>query len=32
MTLSGAQMGMAPSSFAEIDGVLAVLRAEDEVD
>lgn len=32
MTLSGAQMGKAPEAFAAVDGVIAVLRAEDEVD
>jgi putative Mg2+ transporter-C (MgtC) family protein len=32
MTLSGSQMGNAPEVFAAVDGVIAVLRAEDEVD
>jgi putative Mg2+ transporter-C (MgtC) family protein len=32
MTLSGSQMGNAPEVFASVDGVIAVLRAEDEVD
>jgi putative Mg2+ transporter-C (MgtC) family protein len=32
MTLSGAQIGKAPETFAAIDGVVAVLHAEDDVD
>jgi putative Mg2+ transporter-C (MgtC) family protein len=32
MTLSGSQMGNAAEVFAAVDGVIAVLRAEDEVD
>ena len=32
MTLSGARMGNATNVFADIDGVVAVLRAEDESD
>jgi putative Mg2+ transporter-C (MgtC) family protein len=32
MTLSGAQIGKAPETFAAIDGVIAVLHAEDDVD
>jgi putative Mg2+ transporter-C (MgtC) family protein len=32
MTLSGAQIGKPPETFAPIDGVVAVLHAEDEVD
>jgi putative Mg2+ transporter-C (MgtC) family protein len=32
MTLSGAQMGKAPATFAGISGVIAVLRAEEDVD
>jgi putative Mg2+ transporter-C (MgtC) family protein len=32
MTLSGAQMGKAPEAFAAVDGVIAVLRAEDAID
>jgi putative Mg2+ transporter-C (MgtC) family protein len=32
MTLSGAKMGNAREVFAEVDGVIAVLRADDEPD
>ena len=32
MTLSGAQMGKAPEAFAAIDGVVAVLHAENDAD
>jgi len=32
MTLSGSQMQNSPEVFAAVDGVIAVLRAEDEVD
>lgn len=32
MTLSGSQIGKAPETFAAIDGVVAVLHAEDDVD
>ncbi len=32
MTLSDAQIGKAPETFAGIDGVVAVLHAEDDVD
>lgn len=32
MTLAGAQMGRAPKAFAAIDGVIAILRAEDDAD
>jgi putative Mg2+ transporter-C (MgtC) family protein len=32
MTLSGAKMGNARGAFAEVDGVIAVLRADDEPD
>jgi putative Mg2+ transporter-C (MgtC) family protein len=32
MNLSGARMGKAPETFAAIDGVIAVLGAEDDVD
>jgi putative Mg2+ transporter-C (MgtC) family protein len=32
MTLSGARMGSATEVFADLDGVVAVLRAEDEAD
>jgi hypothetical protein len=32
MTLSGSQMQNATEVFAAVDGVIAVLRAEDEVD
>jgi putative Mg2+ transporter-C (MgtC) family protein len=32
MTLSGAKIGTAADTFAEIDGVVAVLRAEDDID
>jgi putative Mg2+ transporter-C (MgtC) family protein len=32
MTLSGPKMGDAPEVFADVDGVIAALRAEDEMD
>ncbi|HUE33346.1 MAG TPA: MgtC/SapB family protein [Mycobacterium sp.] len=32
MTLSGARMGNAAGVFAEVDGIIAVLRAEEEAD
>ena len=32
MTLSGAKMGNATDIFADVDGVVAVLRADDEED
>jgi putative Mg2+ transporter-C (MgtC) family protein len=32
MTLSGAKMGNATEIFADIDGVIGVLRADDEAD
>jgi putative Mg2+ transporter-C (MgtC) family protein len=32
MTLSGAKMGNAADIFADVDGVVAVLRAHDEED
>jgi hypothetical protein len=32
MTLSGPRMGDAPEVFADVDGVIAALRAEDEMD
>ena len=32
MTLSGAKMGSATEIFADLDGVVAVLRAEDDAD
>jgi putative Mg2+ transporter-C (MgtC) family protein len=32
MTLSGAKMGNAPQVFADVDGIVAVLRADDEPD
>jgi putative Mg2+ transporter-C (MgtC) family protein len=32
MTLSGAKMGSAAEAFADVDGVVAVLRADDEAD
>jgi putative Mg2+ transporter-C (MgtC) family protein len=32
MTLSGPKMGGAPEVFADVDGVIAALRAEDEMD
>lgn len=32
MTLSGSKMGSATDVFADVDGVVAVLRAEDDPD
>ena len=32
MTLSGAKMGSATEIFADLDGVVAILRAEDDAD
>jgi putative Mg2+ transporter-C (MgtC) family protein len=32
MTLSGAKMGNATEVFAEVDGVVAILRADEEPD